>query len=113
MTKCDYTEALARRAVADAKRRKLTPLAVTPGIVQNWPPFPFPYLGDYLPDGWKLNEVYIVTNAYFSEVTNDVISQQAFQEILARHAVSDRVYGYGVLQIGQCTSCIAEYVQNH
>lgn len=111
MKNTDYAKALARRAAADARCRRLEPLVVVPRAVQNWPPFPFPYLSDHIPDGWRPGKTYVVNNDYFNKDSTGSISQQTFQEILAQRAVSDRIYGYGVLLIEKSVSHIVEYVR--
>ena len=47
-----------RQRAFDAGPSQSEPFDVWPGDVDRMPPLPFPYLGDFVPHGWRLVKTY-------------------------------------------------------
>lgn len=52
----DYSQIkeMAQDAAEEAEERGLKPFSILDLNLQDVPPFPFPFLGDYVPEGWEI-----------------------------------------------------------
>jgi hypothetical protein len=60
MMSLETIRSLSYEAGIAAARRNLKPFALEAGDVDNMPPFPFPNLGDHIPDGWYIEDTLFV-----------------------------------------------------
>jgi len=54
-----------QEAAARAAEEDKTPFLIWEEDLATFPPFPFPFLGDYVPRGWKLDETLLVDSSGF------------------------------------------------
>jgi len=66
-------------------------------------PFPFPYIGDYVPDGWeKTNEYFVDSSGFGSEGESAMTIRQFMQKV--RNG-----YGYAITSAGQFQVYVSEF----
>jgi len=96
------------RAIQDesrkrAKRNKTEPYEVWPGDKENWPPFPFPSIGNYNHPRWELVKTYFVDSSGFGEDDDGAMSTR---QIIAAIKVG---YAYAIVEQGQFQLVLGEY----
>jgi hypothetical protein len=105
-------EAESRRAAAQACRDHKVPFIVWPGDLDTWkadlasgkcPRFPFPFLGTYVPKGWKLTTDYFVDSSGFGEAGEPALTIRQF---LGRIKTG---HGYAITEVGQFQVYIGEF----
>lgn len=91
----------AARAALDDER----PFIVEAEDLKAMPPFPFPFIGEYIPEGWRKVESYFVDSSGFGQPGEPALTVEQF---LPRLKVGR---GYAVTEAGQFQIYIGEYVQ--
>jgi len=105
MLSLEQIEAEAREAVKRAAKKNLTPFIVEKEDLDNMPPFPFPFLGDYVPKGWKQTKEYFVDSSGFGKEGEPALSVSQFTDRL----IVGR--GYAITQMGQFQVYVGEYTK--
>ena len=105
-------EAESRRAAAQACRDHRVPFIVWPADLDAWktrlaegfnPQFPFPFLGSYVPKGWKLTTNYFVDSSGFGEAGEPALTIRQFLGKIKTGR------GYAITEVGQFQVWIAEF----
>ena len=68
--------------------------------IDAFPPFPFPFLGDYRPKGWKLVDTLFVDSSGFGEDDETALSVPQLKAKLRELQRSGKTYGYGIVEAG-------------
>ena len=94
-----------RAAAAKAAREDKHPFIVEAEDLKAIPPFPFPFIGDYVPDGWRKVEDYFVDSSGFGRPGEPALTIEQF---VKRLTVG---HGYAITEAGQFQLYVGEYVQ--
>tara|TARA_B100000609_G_C17046984_1_gene346903 strand:- start:372 stop:695 length:324 start_codon:yes stop_codon:yes gene_type:complete len=90
---------IAAKAAAEGR----TPYVVWPGEVDAWPPFPFPNIGDYEPEGWELVESYFVDKTGRGYDWEPALSLKQFKQKIKPG------FGYAVIEEGEFQVVIGQF----
>lgn len=73
-------------------------------------PFPFPNLGDYVPEGWELVERHFVDSSGFGQPGEPALTAPEFARIVEERndRYGDQV-GWGVVEVGQFQVYVGEF----
>ena len=93
---------LSNKQAAKAARSKKVPyVPFDRGEIENYPPFPFPNIGSYIPKGWKeLRRLFVDTSGLGSENEPALTTGQFKEKLLELHNANDG-YGYAIVEEGQ------------
>jgi hypothetical protein len=70
--------------------------------IDAFPPFPFPFLGDYRPTGWKLVEELFCDSSGFGASDEPALSvEQLKRKLTELQRTEGKAYGYGIIEAGQ------------
>lgn len=83
------------------------PFVLWDGDLEKIPPFPFPYLGDFTPEGWNLLETHFVDSSGWGEEGEAALTLGEFLEILKEKIPLE--HGYAVVSAGQFQVYIGEF----
>jgi len=86
-----------------AAEQETVPFSVWPGDKAKWPPFPFPFLGDYEPPGWELVDRHFVDISGFGSPEESALTISQFMDRIKEG------FGYAILEVGQFQAYIGEY----
>ena len=110
---------MGREAAQEAAQENREPFILWEEDLASIPPFPFPFLGDYCPDGWQavqLEEqhgVYLGDNspygAYFVDACGLGAPGEAALTIDQFVELLESGYGYAVIESGQFQVKVAKY----
>lgn len=96
------------RAAADAAARDMKPFIVWEQDIRKWeenPGFPFPFFGDYVPDGWEMVDEYFVDASGLGHDDEPALSVGRFLNTL-RDNIGD---GYAVTSAGEFQVYVGRY----
>lgn len=96
---------MSQEAAERAAAEHLEPYIIWQDDIDNMPPFPFPSLGDYVPDGWELVETYFVDSSGFGREDEPALTVGQFLQVLKEG------YGYAVIEAGQFQVYVGEFRQ--
>ena len=114
MMSLEQIEDQSRAAAVQAAEDKRVPFIIWPEDLDNIPPFPFPFLGDYCPDNWERVELegpgvfcnaYFVDSSGFGEPGEAALTISDFVDLL------EPGYGYAVTEGGQFQVRVGKYRQ--
>lgn len=103
---------LSRDAAAKAAREHKAPFIVWPEDLNEWkaklangqyPSFPFPFIGDYKPRGFRKVNEYFVDSSGFGAPGEPALTVSQFLDKLRSG------YGYAITEIGQFQLYVGEY----
>jgi len=105
MMSIEYIESMARQAGITAQDLGTVPHIIRDqNEIDSYPPFPFPALGTYRPDGWELvDEIF----ADKSGLGTDDEPALSTRQLKARLKVG---YGYAIIEEGQFQVYLGEFV---
>ena len=102
MMSASTIEEIARDAAQIAEENGVEPLEYidgdTPEVLQG-----MPFLGDYVPYGWEMEEEFFVDSSGFGQPGERALTYDQFAE-KCKHG-----YGYGITQAGQFQVYIGEF----
>ena len=99
-------EEIAARAL-QAKRTPFVPDG--PDDVDRWPPFPFPNLGYYEPEGWEQVESWFVDKTGVGYESEPAMTHRALKETL-RHYIADNLgHGFAITEEGEFQLVISAF----
>jgi hypothetical protein len=103
MMDLDTIEALSREAAAQAAERNLTPyVPYNVEEIDRYRSFPFPMLGNLVPDGWELTgDEWFVDSSGFGREGELALTAEQFTEELKEYVAEHPGYGFAVTQAGQ------------
>ena len=95
-----------QEAAAQAARDNREPFCpFGPEEFEHWPPFPFPYFGDYVPHGWKRVKDYFVDASGFGQLGELALTAQEFlNEARGDYTLATicgQKVGWAVVEVGQ------------
>jgi len=103
MMSLEQIRALSAERAREAAEEGMEPFIVWEDDLKAIPPFPFPFLGDYVPEGWKMVTEYFVDSSGFGEEGEGALTAEQF----ASKIVVGR--GYAVTEAGQFQVYVGEY----
>jgi len=96
--------AMSDRAARKAARKKLYPYMIeSQGEIEDMPPFPFPFIGSYVPRGWKMVDSYFVDSSGFGGENEPALTAERF---IGKLKVGK---GYAVIEQGQFQVYVGEF----
>lgn len=69
--------------------------------------FPFPFIGDYVPDGWTLEDTYFVDSSGFGTEGEAALTFDAFIRILEEYIG----HGWAITEAGQFQVYVGRYTK--
>jgi hypothetical protein len=95
-------------AAERAAEEGLTPFVTWPedlDRIEQQHRFPFPFIGDYVPDGWTLEDEYFVDSSGFGGDGEAAMSAERFMDVLAEHVGA----GWAIREAGQFQVMVGRY----
>lgn len=105
MLSLDQIRAIAREATERACQQNLTPYPIWEEDLANMPPFPFPFLGDYVPKGWeKVGEFFVDSSGLGMPNELALTAYQFLEKIKVGR-------GYAITEAGEFQVYVGEYIR--
>lgn len=104
-------DAMSRKAAAKAAREKKEPFIVEAADLEAWKkdgrarPFPFPFIGNYKPKGWKMIGTLFCDATGFGGSDEPAMTRE---QLIERLKVGN---GYAVIEAGQFQVYVGEFVK--
>ena len=101
---------MAQEAAEKAASEGRIPFVYWPGDDLG-PPFPFPSLGDYVPDGWELTDNFMADSSGFGRPGEPALTPEELREHIEK-VLSDNpkdTIGWAVIEIGQFQIVIGQF----
>ena len=95
MYSLETIRSLSREATKKAAKAKKEPYLVEKEDLDRMPPFPFPYLGDYVTPGWELVETFFVDSSGFGKPGEPALTANQFKKKIQAG------FGYGLIEVGE------------
>jgi hypothetical protein len=93
---------LNRQAGKKARKRGKSPFVPAgPENVENWPPFPFPNLGDFNPPGWEQTQSWFVDKTGLGERWEPALTWQQLKNELQEYIAENPGHGFAITEEGQ------------
>jgi len=70
-----------------------------------------PFLGDYVPPGFQFVRKYFVDASGFGAPDEPALTADQFLAAIRKNVLSDKSYGYGILEVGQFQVYVGEYIK--
>jgi len=108
-----YIQELVKDAAQEARENGLTPTPIRTLDLDHVPPFPFPFLGDYVPDGWTLCESIdplFVDSSGFGSTGEPALTVDQFIARLRDFQKSGDPYGFAIVETGQFQIYVGVYL---
>ena len=102
---------LNRQAARKARRGKREPQVVSAEEIDNFPPFPFPHLGPYVPAGWERVE----DATWFSDSTGwgrsdePALTVEQLKNELRQYVAENPDHGFAIVEAGQFQLYVGAY----
>jgi hypothetical protein len=103
---------LSREAAKKAAKEKKIPYSYFDVDDTQQVPFPFPFLGDYIPKGWKLVDELFVDASGFGAEDEPALTVRSFLALLKKDVEDGNPYGYAITQAGQFQVYVGRYKKN-
>ena len=94
-----------RTRALQAAETKKTPFIFEKEDRGAFPPFPFPHIGSFIPEGWRKSEEYFVDSSGFGTVGESALTAEQF----AGKMIPGR--GYAITEAGQFQVYVSEFVR--
>ena len=94
---------MSREAAKKAASEGLEPYILWPGEEDDFPPFPFPFIGDYRPKGYRLCKKYFVDSSGLGAEDEPALTIDRFIKCLKPGR------GYAVIEAGQFQVIVGEF----
>jgi hypothetical protein len=69
--------------------------------IDRWPRFPFPNIGSYRPEGWKLIDDWLCDKTGWGALHEPALTVNQLKARLKQHADAEQTYGYAIIEEGQ------------
>lgn len=103
--------AISDRAAREAARAEKRPYIVfNADEVKTWKVFPFPFLGSYVPKGWRLIEKLFVDKTGWGYESEPAMTHAALRKRLIENCDKKKTYGYALVEEGQFQVYVGVYV---
>ena len=113
MMDLDTIHAMSVKAAAKAAREGKTPyVPFNSDEIDRYPTFPFPMLGDYVPDGWeKTDQEWFCDMSGFGGDDEPALSVDQFKAALKEYVDEHPGHGFAITEHGQFQCYVAAYEQ--
>lgn len=89
---------------SQARKENIKPFVIeSQDQINSFKGFPFPHVGDHVPEGWKLIETYFVDASGFGRVGEGALTVRQFLQKLKVG------FGYAVVEAGQFQVYVGEF----
>ena len=94
---------LNQQAARKARKRGKTPFVPDgPEMVENWPPFPFPSLGDFDPPGWERTEdSWFVDKSGWGRHDEPALTWEQFKDQFQDYVADNPSHGFAISEEGE------------
>jgi len=101
---------LNQQAARKARHQHKEPYVPTLDEIKEFPPFPFPHLGPFAPDGWEQTEtVWFVDSSGWGRDDEPALSVRQFKNELRAYAEDHPGHGFGIVEAGQFQVYVAAF----
>lgn len=97
----------ATRKAARAKKQPYVPYDAAE--VEGWDSFPFAFVGDYVPRGWKLVDTWFCDSSGFGADDEPALSVSQLKEKILVKLDEKETFGYAITQAGQFQVYVGVY----
>jgi hypothetical protein len=105
-----YIRQLQQEAAARACAERVEPFVpFDKGEIAAWPPFPFPELGDYVPEGWELEERLFCDASGIGASWEPALTADQFRDRVLELHEEDPSRGYAIVECGQFQVYVGVY----
>jgi len=103
MWSLEVIDYLNQEAAKEARKRGATPFVPAgPENVENWPPFPFPNLGNFDPPGWEhTEESWFVDKTGCGEPWESALTWEGLKGQLQNYIAENPGHGFAITEEGQ------------
>ena len=118
MMSAEYRRTLQMEAAQEAEQAGLTPhVFATHSEVDEAPPFPIPFIGDYEPEGWVKRDEHFVDSSGFGEPGEPALTGEQFIELIhdrmREHADEGNMPGWAITEVGQFQVYVGEFTRSY
>ena len=99
----------ARDAAIESAETNAVPFNYWTMDVDGFETFPFPFLGDYVPDGWEEVDRHFVDSSGYGANDEPALSGSQFREIIKTRNALDMATGWAIVQVGQFQVYVGEF----
>ena len=94
---------LNQQAAKKARQRSATPFVPDGSeVVESWPPFPFPNLGDYDPPGWeRTEESWFVDKTGWGREWEPALTWDRLKDQMREYIAENPGHGFAITEEGQ------------
>jgi hypothetical protein len=94
-----------------ARRQHKEPYVSTLNEIENFPPFPFPNLGPFVPPGWEQVEdaVWFADSSGWGRDDEPALSVRQLKDELRRYIEENPGHGFGIIEAGQFQLYLAAF----
>lgn len=94
--------ALSHQATVRAAAGRRRPFVIfTEADVDKFPPYPFPVIGDYKPEGWEMADELFCDSTGLGAPDEAALTQVQLRDQLKRLVASEATYGFAITSVGQ------------
>ena len=98
----EVIEYLNRQAGKTARKRRAAPFVPAgPENVENWPPFPFPNLGDFNPPGWEQTQSWFCDKTGWGRSDELALTWEQLKKRLQCYIMENPTHGFAITEEGQ------------
>ena len=101
----------ARDAATEAAANQEVPFNYWTMDVDGFETFPFPFLGDYVPDGWEQVETHFVDSSGLGADDEPALSANQFRKVIKDRIALDIGTGWAIVQVGQFQVYVGEFIR--
>jgi hypothetical protein len=111
MWSLEVIDYLNQKAARKARRQHKEPIVPTLDEIENYPPFPFPHLGPFVPEGWEQVEdaVWFVDSTGWGHDDEPALSVEQFKDVLRQYIADNPDHGFGIIEAGQFQLYVAAF----
>ncbi len=99
----------ARDAAIEAAETNAVPFNYGVMDVDGFETFPFPFLGDYVPDGWEQVDTHFVDSSGFGEPGELALTADQFRDVIRERIDANPRVGWAIVQAGQFQVYVGEF----
>jgi len=108
----DTIRSMQQEAAEQAAREKRVPFVYWPNDDLG-PPFPFPNLGDYVPDGWERIDEFMVDSSGFGSSSEPADTPEQLRTRIEREIAAHpgETVGWAIIEVGQFQVVVGEFTK--
>lgn len=102
---------LNNEAARKARRQHKEPHVPTLDDIDNYPPFPFPHLGPFVPPGWEQVEdaLWFADSSGWGRDDEPALSVRRLKNELRQYIAENPTHGFGIVECGQFQCYVAAF----